>query len=281
MHKLLLTGSILVALAGHAEAVVLVTPGGSVDVGRFSLEGDALAQGAFTPSVTVHSQGLVDGLFSPSGAAYGNLGLNQSFQITYLIGFGETQSVGPDGELLFALNPANPVNYFRLYISTTPDANFLLGTGFANGTLVLSGHLTQLGSVFGFTPVVGPLDEYDPNNYPGVLSVTGSGVDKATIVVDSVDAAAFPDGVRGLLDAIAPNDFPFTFLNPSQQYQTPTGTLTPDIGAYNGAGPDLVLELHASLAVVPEPGSLALLATGIAIAVGARRRVSHTACGRG
>ena len=67
-----------------------------------------------------------------------------------------------------------------------------------------------------------------------------------TIVVDSVDAAAFPEGVRGLLDAIAPNDFPFTFLDPSQQYQTPTGALTPAIGAYNGAGPDLVLELRAS-----------------------------------
>lgn len=250
----------LVSSSSSAGAVPFVTPAGTFDVGGFELVGTALARSAFSDNVTVHSQGRVEGLLSPSGARYDGAGLNQTYELTYLIGFGETQSVAPNGDLVFALDPANPVNYFELLLDTHPNANSLQGTGFSDGTPVLSGKVTGLASVFTFFPDVEPLDQFGSNDYPGVLSAVASGVDIVGVTLESRNAAAFPQGAPGLLRGIAPSDFPFTFVDPSRQYQTPGGAQLPEIGSVNGAdGPDLVLETRINLTFVPEPGTLALL----------------------
>ena len=236
---------------------LLVTPDGTLDVGRFELVGTALARSALTSNVTVYSQGRVESLFSPSGAQYDAAGLNQSYEITYLIGFGETQSVGPDGDLIFALDPTNPVNYFELLLNASPDANPLQGTGFSDGTLILGGRITDLASTFTFVPSSAALDQFGRDDYPGIQSLVASGVDTVTVAIDAVDTTAFPKGAPDVLHGIAPSDFPFTFTDPSRQYQTPGEVQLPDIGTTNGAdGPDLVLETRTNLTFVPEPIAL-------------------------
>lgn len=265
----------LVSLSYSAKAAPLVVPDGTLDVGRFDLVGTALARSALATNVTVYSQGRVEGLFSPAGARYSTPGLNQSYEITYLIGFGETQSAGPDGTLVFALDPANPVNYFHLLLDSPPNADSLQGTGFSDGTLLIGGRLTDLASTFAFVPGIEPLDQFQRDDYPGVQSLVAAGVDTITIAVETVDLAAFPQGVPAVFSGIAPSDFPFTFIDPSRQYQTPSGVQLPDIGAINGAdGPDLVLETRTSLTLVPEPGMLGLFAISVAGAWFVSRRAA-------
>jgi len=97
------------------------------------------------------------------------------------------------------------------------------------------------------------------------------------IAVDAVNATVFPYGVSRLLQGIAPSDFPFTFIDPSRQYQTLAGTQIPTIGAVNGVdGPDLVLETRLTVSAVPEPASSVCLVGGLfgigLIAARTRRR---------
>ena len=263
--------------AGTACAAPLVTPGGTIDVGGFELTGSALAVAAFTEHVTVYSQSRVSALYSPSGTAYPDVGLDRSFELTALIGFGETQGVGPGGDLLFALDPASPVNYFRLYLDAAPNADSLHGTGFDDGRLILAGRLTALGSVFAFGSGIEPLDQHFQNDYPGVQSTVAAGVDTITVAVDMVDAAAWPEGVANVFQGIAPSRFPFTLVDPSRQYQTPSGVQLPDIGLVNGMdGPDLVLETRATISLVSEPTSLALVIASMAGLLAAAGRRTTT-----
>lgn len=275
--------ALALGLAARAAcAAPLITPAGTIDVGGFELSGSALAVGAFTEHVTVYSQSRVSALYSPAGAAYAGIGLDRSFEITALVGFGETQYAGPGGELLFALDPGSPVNYFRLYLDDMPDADFLQGTGFDDGRLVLAGRLAALGSVFAFGPGIGPLDQHLQDDYPGVQSAVAAGVDTITVVVDAVDAATWPGGVAGVFQGVAPSRFPFTLLDPSRQYQTPGGVQRTDIGLVNGMdGPDLVLETNLTVSLVSEPATLALVVAGAAgLLVAARRRAGTVRDGR-
>ena len=76
----------------------------------------------------------------------------------------------------------------------------------------LAGRLAALGSAFAFGPAIEPLDQHLQDDYPGVRSAVAAGVDTITVVVDAVDAAAWPEGVAKDIPGCRAARFPFALL---------------------------------------------------------------------
>tara|TARA_R110000823_G_scaffold210224_14_gene340583 strand:- start:14181 stop:15242 length:1062 start_codon:yes stop_codon:yes gene_type:complete len=174
---------------------------GDTGVGFFDwLPGSAITVGVI-PTATGDFQTFAHGTLVGAGNGIGDPvgfnGLNSSYEITFVAGFGEgissvsqgnfsLESDGGDGvgggndvytfeQSITLGDPSGPLtNFFEIYYDDSIDASSLGGTGYNDGTLIAAG---TVASVIGnFTTQFTFIDGNDDGNYdPGNDTIIGSG----------------------------------------------------------------------------------------------------------
>jgi hypothetical protein len=134
------------------------------------------------------------------------------------------------------------------------NSNMLAGTGFNDGTLIMSGAINNVEGNFTLTPPPNPVDldqSANGNQWPGQLSLTGLGTTKIRVQIDpSIDADYFPGFGPAQVDNLvaqfnSSTVIPFLQQDPSHSFWNFGSTTIPAIGPVNGApgsGPDLLLQ---------------------------------------
>ena len=282
-------------------------PNGTIQVGNLDWAvGNALVVGATQSSpegtqFTTYAQARLSNFNNILNQNIAVTGLNTVFEWTYVTGFQEviTQSLNGGQALQFQVNPNNlgldaTQNFFQIYRSAA-NSNDLAGTGFNDGTLLLTGHILQ-GAQLGqsgftaagnvstttsgpvFTPLIQALDQFGNNDYPAIDSITGTGSSQIQILVDAInDPLSFPGISVGMiltLDFNTSQILAYNQTDPSACFFNGAVTIggagnaalgcANTIGATNGvSGPNIQFQTDSNnsfiVQQIPEPGVLALL----------------------
>lgn len=262
-----------------------------------TVAGKNAANPAVGDIVQTYAQATLGSAIAADGSVFNPLGLNNpsalGYEWTFVAGFREVISgfQGSPGNGTVNLQTiSGGINFFEVWVSAK-DSNALAGTGYANGTKILGGSIdaynptTDVGKS-SFTTTSGttvlPLDGSNGDDYPGLLSVTGSGTAdlSATVNLNFIDSNYFTDLKAGDLLFLQTNlGLPFGQVDPSALVAGQPGANVASIGTINGIdGPNLLLQSDAASNFthkVPEPATLALAGLALFGAQLSRRRSSN------
>lgn len=244
-------------------------PGSALAVNALPLSTDMNNPTPFT----LYYQAKLGSFLDANGDPLAGVNLNSTYEITIQAGFGE---LGYRTDFLngsnanFDLDPNATVNFVNIWLDKSKNADNLAGTGFGDGTLLMTGVVDA--SSGGFTvsllnPL--PLDSFGTNNYPDVTTLQGSGAADAEAVIDDSDInLAYIDPLYSGLNFYLDMFFNSSTMTPFYQ-QNPAAQvvgITPNIGLINGlTGTDFLFQADANSAftVVPEPSTVILLGLGL------------------
>jgi MYXO-CTERM domain-containing protein len=277
--------------------------GNSLAVGGNQAVKNFLAGNTADTTFQVYFQAKLGNFLDAGGNTVATTGLNTAYEYTVVGALQERITgaalIGGVGVATLGFVPGGE-NYIKIYYDTANNANDLAGTGFSDGTLVLTAHPNFVDPTSSFTSsqnVVSNLDNFITNNYSGLQSVTGNGS-------SSIDASILPaDATAGFFTIPGPlninltlfttqNAIPFNQTDPSARFliggsETLSGAGNPSdsvlgIGNVNGSlgtsgGNSLQFQTDASQsfqgAPVPEPATAGLAGMGlIALGLAALRR---------
>ena len=323
MNKLLqIAGALALAfpVASYAGNSISFDPDGAGGMSAVSVDlfdwaaGNAVATGGASVATGGTTNLLYQanlGLTSLLGNTVTASGVGGTSFITAVAGFQEIATVTNGGLTAnFALTgvPVNGLpsatNFFYIYANSVGNGDNLAGTGFTNGTIILSGYISSMNSsnfnisTVGGLPVIDQFDkanddDYDPNGaLPGTTqTLVGSGATDLTVTITGANSSYFPSlDFTGLNFSFFNTSqvTPFNQVDPSRLFNSDGLGVVPDfapiIGSVNGignrgtGGVDFQFQADANQSfetTVPEPGSLAL--AGLALAglgfAGRRRKV--------
>jgi len=259
---------------------------GSVMVGGFDFSvGNALAYDAVSafgqgragnqPGATfqLYYQATLANLIGASGGTIIPDGLNRTSQITVLASITEEVTSAPGAQIVTFRAAANQSadSFFQMYHSDSFTARNGVGTGFIDGTLILSARPTALGAGNFLTSssTLADLNRFGGGNYAGVQSVLGLGLTTQLSAVEFLDPRYFTSGTLPLIFFNGTNTTPFGSTEPALALTGHNGgsflSVAADLGSINGRnGRDILFQMDANLFAVPEPPSLLLGGLGLA-----------------
>jgi hypothetical protein len=214
---------------------------------------------AMKPSVLL-SHAKLGNFLNAGGSSILGTGLNGTYEITFVGASGQLGTLATPTTSAFTYDSTGTPNFFEVYWDSAKNANELAGTGFNDGTLILSGTVTSLAASFGTTSITPePLDQFGTDNYPAID--TGAGVGGGQIAVDVIFAnPAFfpnPDQQPKTLVFNTSQITPFRQVDPSAMFTDLPGggapTVLPILGAVNGSaaagGVDVIFQADANMSM--------------------------------
>lgn len=240
-------------------------------------------------------------------------GMNTDFEWTVIYGFTEAvvdTGAFPFPSATFLIIDSAPLagfgakNFFEIYYNKPTNASSLTGTGFNDGTLIMSGTFKPFDSIsgegFSLFSITGSgtpnLDGSGVDNYPGIDTLPGTGSVSAEVDIGFAHGDFFGALSSILLNFDTTINDPYTQTDPSACFYNKPGASDPTLaGGLGGAGacgvnpatigalnfvsgPNNMFQTNGSASIngvnVPEPGSLALIGAAMAAlgGVATRRR---------
>ncbi|MBK8754893.1 MAG: PEP-CTERM sorting domain-containing protein [Candidatus Competibacteraceae bacterium] len=222
--------------------------------GAPALSTTTVTQLAFGSVIQAYTQASLS-TFNLVGGSSGLGELASSGEWTFVLGFAE-QVIGFGTEATISGTKENATfgvvnggeNYFKIFYSPAKDSSNLLGTNFANGTLVLSGTVQQWTnptngestfSANGTNPssstqpsTIQDLDGFNDgtapvNDYSKIKTITGQGSGSLVVNVDTINSAFILEDITQLdLNFTTQQRLNFNTADPSSCMWTSAGSVT-------------------------------------------------------
>jgi hypothetical protein len=215
--------------------------GGTNAIGAFQTQGASCTTAC---DFTVLTQAKLIGTLDSGGNGLPPIpGLNSTFEITMVASLTErVTGITSAGPLNIAVFTTQPTGFLNIFFDLSPDSSQLTGSGFNDGTVILTGSSLLSGITGSFSvdtskPLT-DLDKTGANDYTGQLTVQGSG-SQPSIPFDSLlsDPAFFTELLAqfGIQFSNISTGLPFDSVDPMTCFDA-TATTTAIGGGVTPAG---------------------------------------------
>lgn len=246
------------------------SPSSALAVGTLPLP---MYPGSISSALLTHAK--LTNFLNVSGLPIVSTGLNTAYEITFVAMAEQDGRLVTNATSSFALKKDRP-SYFEVYWDAARNANELAGTGYNDGTLIMTGTITSLSATFTTKSTVPvPLDQFGADDYPTIDTGSGTGGGKVVVQVAFANPAFFPDPAQQpkTLYFNTSQILPYRQVDPSGLFaDAPEGASThvPVLGAVNGlaaaGGEDVIFQADSNMAltkIATPPGECRMTGGGV------------------